>query len=178
MIVIVGASASGKSTLQDEICAKFPQYEKLVTYTSRPRREGEIDGVDYHFRNELYFDQHIDEFLEVNTYNGWSYGTKKCDLKENTVAIMTPSGMRILQKYHEAYRWPINITYFYLDVPRRDRLIASLERGDDVDEAIRRNLSDVGMFDGVYNEVTYTLFNPKYKKSVKELVDEVETLML
>ena len=48
MLVIVGESASGKSTTEKCLCALYG-YKKIVSYTTRLPRDGEEDGVDYHF---------------------------------------------------------------------------------------------------------------------------------
>ena len=48
-------------------------------------------------------------------------------------------------------------------------MIKCLQRGDNIDEAIRRNLSDVGQFDGIENEVDIIIENESYKKSIDAL---------
>lgn len=73
---------------------------------------------------------------------------------------MTPHGLRQLRKNKD-----LHIISFYIDVPRRDRLIKILERGDDIEESYRRNLSDVGQFDGIKDEVDYVISNKGYSWS-------------
>ena len=46
---IMGKSGSGKDTIKRELKSFFPKMKSLVTYTTRPRRKGEREGVDYHF---------------------------------------------------------------------------------------------------------------------------------
>lgn len=173
MIVIIGASASGKSTIQKILC-KDGKYKPLVSYTTRKPREGEIDRVDYNFISKSQFRILAlqDFFAEIAEYNGWYYGIAKKDVKDDTVGVLTPHGLRMLKKFPE-----LNITSFYLDVPRRNRLIKILERGDNVDEAIRRNLSDVGTFDGVEDEVDYILNNANYEKTPEELAQKIIELV-
>ena len=48
MLVIVGSSASGKTKIVQELIKTY-HMEKLVTYTTREKRIGEIEGKDYHF---------------------------------------------------------------------------------------------------------------------------------
>ena len=48
MIILVGESASGKSTIEKILSEKYG-YIKTVSYTTRPPRENEVDGVDYNF---------------------------------------------------------------------------------------------------------------------------------
>ena len=173
MIVIVGASASGKSTVQKVLC-KDGKYKPLISYTTREPREGEVDGVDYHFvtRKKFIEMKELGAFAEHAIYNGWHYGIAKEDIKDDTVGVLTPHGLRMLKRFPE-----LHITSFYLDVPRRDRLIKILQRNDDVDEAIRRNMSDVGTFDGIEDEVDYVLPNDGYSSSPKWLADIILTCM-
>ena len=56
MLVILGCSGSGKSTLEKYIVERT-HFKKNISYTTRPMREGEIDGVDYYFVNEETFNK-------------------------------------------------------------------------------------------------------------------------
>jgi guanylate kinase len=103
-------------------------------------------------------------FAETACYNGWFYGTAKKDCTNNRVAVLTPHGMRQLKKIEG-----IDIISFYICVPRRDRLIKILERGDNIEEAYRRNLSDVGQYDGIKDEVDCIIKNPNYMFSIDEM---------
>lgn len=156
MLVIVGESGSGKSTLQDYIVKNYG-YEKIVTYTTRQPRAGEKDGVDYHYISDSEFNRLVSEgfFIEHATYNGWSYGTAKEDCKDNKIVILTPRGLRSFKSKSSE----ISVVSLYLCLPRKDRLFITLSRGDNIEEAYRRNLSDVGQYDGIENEVDWTFIN-------------------
>ena len=159
MIVILGESASGKTTLLKRFIEANPQYHKIVTYTTRPMRKGEVEGVDYHFITNDTFDELVkrDFFVEHTKYRDWSYGTAKADCEsQNAVAILTPAGFRTLK------RLGYDTTSIYVYVDRRSRLINILARGDNIDEAYRRNLSDEGQFDGIIPEVDYVIDNTKF----------------
>lgn len=168
MIVIVGASASGKSTLQKEMIEHAPnKYKKVVTYTTRPPRPGEKDGIDYHFVTESVFQNLVDEgfFIEHNQYRGWKYGTAKedCHDENSYIAVLTPAGFRQLKKTG------IKTTSIFLHVDRRSLLINILQRGDDIDESYRRNTTDVGQFDGIENEVDYVIDNTAFRMNKDEV---------
>ena len=169
MIVLVGESASGKSSIEKYLVDNYG-YSKVVSYTTRQPRPNEVDGVDYHFIS-------VDEFLklkeqgffaETAMYNNWHYGTAKEDCTDDKIAVLTPHGLRQISKVDG-----INVTSFYINVPRRDRLIKILQRGDNIEEAYRRSLSDVGQFDGIEDEVDYVIHNVGYKKSIAEMAKEV-----
>lgn len=160
MIVIVGESASGKTTLANNLAAHDGKYKKIVTYTTRPKRDGERDGVDYHFVTESTFEELSKRqfFAEVNQYRNWKYGTAIADCVDTneTVAVLTPAGLRALKKQG------VKTLSVYLYTDRRSRLVQCLNRGDDIEEAYRRSLSDVGQFDGVESEVDYIIDNNNF----------------
>lgn len=170
MIVLVGESASGKSSIEKHLVEKYG-YSKVVSYTTRQPRVGEIDGVDYHFIDKSQFRRLKMQgfFAETAMYNGWYYGTAKKDCTDDKVAVLTPHGLRQVKKLDN-----INVLSFYINVPRRDRLIKILQRGDDIEEAYRRSLSDVGQFDGIKDEVDYVINNfDNYNKTIVDMTSEI-----
>lgn len=169
MIVLVGESASGKSSIERYLVDNYG-YNKIVSYTTRQPRDGEVNGVDYHFITRSQFRRLKEQgfFAETATYNDWYYGVAKRDCTDDKVAVLTPHGLRQISKIED-----INVISFYINVPRRDRLIKILQRGDSIEESYRRNLSDVGMFDGIKDEVDFIINNDGYKKSIEEMSKEV-----
>jgi guanylate kinase len=172
--VLVGESASGKSSIERYLVNNY-EYKKVVSYTTRPPRNEEIDGVDYHFIDtEKFLKLKADGFFaETAMYREWYYGTAKEDCTDDKVAVLTPHGLRQISKIDG-----INVISFYINVLRRDRLIKILQRGDNIEEAYRRSLSDVGQFDGVSDEVTYIINNDGYKKSIAEMAQEVHNCVI
>lgn len=175
MIAILGASASGKTSMIDLLLKSDKKYRKIVTYTTRPKRPNEVDGVDYFFVTENAFKElsKRDFFIEQATYNNWHYGTAKkdCTHSDYTIAILTPAGLRNLRNAN------IKTTAIYLYVDRASRLCKSIKRGDNVDEAYRRNLSDVGQFDGVENEVEYIIDNTSYHLSPMKVLLSLKAIL-
>lgn len=172
MIVILGASASGKTTVANEIMNTY-KLKKIVTYTTREPRNGEVDGVDYHFISVEQFRKLKNEnfFAETGYYRGWHYGTPAKECTEDKILVVTPAGLRQLNN-----RIDLDILSFYIDVPRKDRLIKMLQRDNDIDECCRRSLSDVGMFDCIENEVDFVIDNKGYEKSPKEIAVLIKIL--
>ena len=169
MIVLIGESASGKSSIERCLVEKYG-YSKILSYTTRDPRPNEIDGIDYHFVDVTEFERLKSNgfFVETAIYNDWHYGVAKEDCTDNKVAVLTPHGFRQVSKIKD-----LKISSFYINVPRRDRLIKLLQRGDNIEEAYRRSLSDVGQFDGIEDEVDYIINNDEYRKSIVEMTDEV-----
>jgi guanylate kinase len=94
-LILVGKAASGKDHAR-KICEQSMGMQYQVSYTTRPPREGEVDGKDYFFLTDEQFIEKIDadEWYEFVTFNGWYYGTSKEQFnKANSVFIMTPTGV-------------------------------------------------------------------------------------
>lgn len=174
MIVLVGESASGKSSIEKYLVDNYG-YNKVISYTTRSPRPNEVDGVDYHFVSVEKFESLKEQgfFAETAIYNNWHYGTAKEDCTDDKIAVLTPHGLRQISKVDG-----ITTVSFYINVPRRDRLIKILQRGDDIEEAYRRSLSDVGQFDGIEDEVDYVIHNDGYKKSIAEIAQEVHCCII
>lgn len=174
MIVILGKSASGKTTLLKMFVKANPEYHKIVTYTTRPMRNGEVDGIDYHFISQTTFDEFVKRgfFVEHAKYRDWSYGIAKADCEsENAITILTPAGLRALK------RLGYNVTSIYVHVDRRSCLINILTRGDNIDEAYRRNLSDVGQFDEVMQEVDYVIDNTGFRMDKNQVLKRLQEIL-
>lgn len=172
MIVIVGESACGKSSVAKCLVNNYG-YKRIVTYTTRKPRDVEVDGFDYFFINQEEFEEREMNgfFAETATYNEWMYGSAKEDYEDNCVIILTPRGLRTVKKAGIE-----NIFSVYIDVPRRDRIIKSLERGDNIEEVYRRSVSDAGQFDGISDEVDLVLKNEKYIRSVEDITAMIDTV--
>jgi len=79
LILISSPSGGGKNSVIKELIARFDNAVQFVTTTTREKRDGEIDGTDYHFLSREYFKRKIeaDDFVEYNDYAGNLYGTEK-----------------------------------------------------------------------------------------------------
>jgi guanylate kinase len=77
--VLSAPSGTGKTTLSRRLLARIPNLRFSVSYTTRERRRGERDGVDYHFVSPARFKalQEHGEFLEWTVLDGACYGTSR-----------------------------------------------------------------------------------------------------
>lgn len=87
VVVIAGPSGSGKNTVIRSICSRYPKAVMLTTVTTRSPREGEIDGVDYHFYTVDQFDRevsagHIAGMRFVPLFGGVHYGILVPELEQ------------------------------------------------------------------------------------------------
>jgi guanylate kinase len=81
--VITGPSGVGKGTLIKGLLERVPGLELSVSATTRPPREGEVDGRDYHFLTPEEFHERVErgDFVEHAVYAGNRYGTLRSELE-------------------------------------------------------------------------------------------------
>ena len=84
ILVLSGPSGAGKSTIIENASGKIGDYYFSISTTTRKPREGEIDGVNYHFVSREEFEEDIKAgvFLEYATVHGNYYGTSLKPVKE------------------------------------------------------------------------------------------------
>ena len=82
LVVISAPSGGGKTTLCNQLLAARPDMARAITCTTRAPRQGELDGVDYHFLDATAFLKQVQagNFLEHATVHGHSYGTLKSEV--------------------------------------------------------------------------------------------------
>lgn len=133
-IIIVGPGGSGKDFLRKKMVNKGFEYG--VSFTSRPPREGEKDGIDYYYRDEDFFQSNEDIFLELQEFNGWRYGISKGEFLIKNLFILSPSGLKSLPKSFRDESFVI-----YLNPPVDIRKKRLFERND-ADDVERRLIAD------------------------------------
>lgn len=154
LIAICGEAGSGKDT----ILHLLRQYDihEIVSCTTRPMREGEQDGVNYHFLTNEEFAQKImnGDMLEATVFNTWGYGTSKSELDPDkwNVGVFNPEGIENLLESKE-----LDIKIFYIYTPDKLRVIRQLTREDDPDvkEIIRRFSTDNSDFQFLENRFPF-----------------------
>ena len=76
IICLIGKSGSGKSTIEQKLCSDL-EINHVISHTTRPPRKKELDGLDYHFVSDDYFEENKEEFIEQRLYKVINYdGTK------------------------------------------------------------------------------------------------------
>ena len=141
-IICVGAGASGKDYARKLFEKRSFTYG--ISYTSRPPRKGEKDGVDYHFLSPEEFKKLIEEdfFYEHVIFNEWYYGTSNDQFYKDDIFLMTPHGISKIKAEDRKHSFII-----YFDIPediRRERIA----KRSDADNVERRIASDKKDFKG------------------------------
>lgn len=103
---IMGKSASGKDYLYKNILLHDIGLKRVVLYTTRPKRDGEVEGVEYFFVNEKFLEENANRIIEKRAYNTvygkWTYATlDDGNIKEggNYLVIGTLESYEKVRKY-------------------------------------------------------------------------------
>jgi len=137
MIILVGASASGKTELSKRLRTEFGM-RKAITFTTRPPRPGERDGIDYHFVSDADFEllKKRGEFIESTVYDGHPYGSSKKEIDDDKVVIVDTNGLEAYLALDDP-----SLVAFFLKATIKTREARMRGRGDDVSD-IKRRLED------------------------------------
>ena len=154
LIVIAGPAGSGKSTLCDRLVQECPEFSRVVTTTTRTPREGEINGVHYHFFSAAEFSRRVaaGEFLEWAQVHGDRedrlYGTLKSSVLEPLAAgrklvmsidVQGVESLRRVARTDERLRRVMTTVFIVVE---RERLVARMrERARDHEDEIARRLA-------------------------------------
>lgn len=177
IIALIGEGGSGKDTILREVVSRNPSFHEIVSCTTRPPREGEVDGVNYHFLSGVEFGEKVvnDEMLEATYFNGWFYGTSLESLNQTAVniGVFNPTGVESLL----AHKDKIAVKVFRIKVSDKERLIRQLNResNPDVHEIIRRFKADWMDFDDLSDIPYIELPNETqedFEKTVQYLVGQ------
>lgn len=139
----MGKSGAGKDYLMKRM-AKDNDYHIIISSTTRPIRDYEKDGVDYHFLTEKEFA--AARFLETASFNGWHYGTRLGDLRldRTNIGVFNPTGLKSLAAQNDI----IDLEIIYVKASAKTRLLRQLNREEEpnVHEIVRRFNTDEADF--------------------------------
>ncbi len=129
---LMGKSAVGKDTIYQKLLGQFPMLHRLVPYTTRPQRQGEEEGREYHFVREEQFlllresGRMIEERAYQTAKGIWRYGS----VAEAGAEAFSWLGIGTLESYQKfsAYFGRECMVPLYLEVETGERLWRSLRR--------------------------------------------------
>lgn len=173
MIALIGESGSGKDTILKEIIKndKNNILSPKISYTTRPKRDYEINGIDYHFVDQKYFLDNIQDFFEVVEFNNWYYGSKYIDLSNEkiNIGIFDMKGIEEILQDNK-----IDLIIYYIYAKDKIRLIRALNREEEpnIEEIIRRYKVDKIDFSCAREIAHIVLKNENYNE-LKYNVDQI-----
>jgi guanylate kinase len=173
VFVITGPSGVGKGTLIRALREACPALELSISATTRQPREGEEDGVDYHFLTPEEFERRVEEhdFLEFATYSGNRYGTLRSEIErrlEGGHSVVLEIEVQGAQQVRAAMDDSIQI---FIAPPDPAVLRARLAgRGTDSREAIDARLETAKQELAVQGDFDHRVVNDDLERATAELV--------
>lgn len=156
IIALCGKAGAGKDFLLNRICANHPEFYKIISNTTRPMREGEKDGISYHFLTDEEFLKKT--YIEETIFRGWHYGTATDNLSPDkiNIGVFNRSGVEALRRMNN-----IELLDIFVFATDKERVIRQLTREEnpDVKEIIRRFGTDEEDFASFDIAPNHTILN-------------------
>ena len=172
LFIVSAPSGAGKTSLIQALRAREPRLQLAISYTTRPPRPGEVDGVHYHFveRETFLQMQQAGAFLESAEVFGNHYGTAEESVRQglrtgqDLLLEIDWQGARQVRK-----RFPNAISIFILP-PSQAVLAERLRgRGQDEEGVIARRLAEAAEDMRHGREYDYLLVNEDFSQALEAL---------
>ena len=180
ILAIFGEAGTGKDTLFQHTLNKLIEAHEIISCTTRPKREGEVEGINYYYMTPDQFGQKVldGEMLEATYFNDWFYGTSYDSLRADklNIGVFNPDGIRAIAQDPRVKFMGIKI-----NCSKKTRLLRQLnrEQNPDVDEIIRRYKADNNDFCDLefpYVEVNNETYED-LESCVNTIIDVAQELM-
>ncbi|MCI6812300.1 MAG: guanylate kinase [Lachnospiraceae bacterium] len=172
LIVISGFSGAGKGTLMKRLIEDYQNYALSISMTTRPPRQGEVEGREYFFATREQFEEKIaqDGFIEYASYCGNYYGTPRAYVESQLAAgkdvileIEIQGAMKIKEKYPDAL-------LLFVMPPSAKALYSRLTgRGTETEEVIQKRLSRAAEESVGIEGYDYVMINDDLEQCVRQL---------
>lgn len=181
LFIISAASGTGKTTLVKALLENCANLNVSISNTTRPKREGELDGVHYHFTSKEQFVEMINasEFLEHAEVFGNYYGTARDNVEPNLhqdIDMILEIDWQGAQQVRRSYPNAISI---FIVPPSREALRHRLEnRGQDSEQVITQRLNSAIADMSHFVEFDYVVINDNFDTALDELMSIVKASRL
>jgi guanylate kinase len=172
LYIISAPSGAGKTSLVHAILASLQDVVVSVSHTTRNRREGEVDGTNYHFVDQPRFQQMVDngDFLEHASVFGNSYGTSRKHIQDQLLAGKDVILEIDWQGAGQIRQLREGCTGIFILPPSvqalRDRLC---NREQDSDDVIESRMQEAVSEMSHYAEFDYIVINDDFDQAREEL---------
>lgn len=174
ILILSGPSGAGKSSLYKKLAKEFPNHYFSISSTTRKKREGEVEGVHYHFVSQEHFKQGIQkgEFLEWAMVHGNYYGTSKSQvvqaLREDRLVVfdIDVQGQMNLQRAFPRHTTSVFITTLNKSI-LQERLGG---RGSDLDAVIKERLANARDEVCSLDNYDYLIINENLEEATNQLL--------
>lgn len=172
LFIITAPSGAGKTSIVKAIIDTTPRMKKSISFTTRPMRPGEEEGIDYHFVDTKTFLAMRDsgDFLEYAEVFGNHYGTSKKWLAEQLNAgndVILEIDWQGAQQVRRIF--PDNTSIFILPPSKKTLLERLRSRGQDSEEVISRRTLEAVTEMSHYDEFDFTVINDVFDIAVEEV---------
>ena len=174
MFIIEAPSGTGKGTVIKELLKNDSNIKFSVSVTTRPPREGEVDGVDYYFVTDEQYNEFLeqDAFYEfVDSQYGSRYGTLRSEVDsfinvgQDVIFDMDWAGARQMKEKAGA-----DVVTIYLLPPSIKELRSRLEnRGTDSKEVIEKRMGIILEKVSHWDEFDYVIVNVDLQETVTKI---------
>lgn len=177
LVVLSSPSGGGKTAIADLLLRKHPEFSRSISATTRRKRAGEKNGVDYFYISQENFQKKIDrdEFVEWAKVFGNYYGTPKKNIqkaegkKEVLLLILDVQGGISLKR-----KYPQSVLIFVLPPSLAELKKRLVNRGTDRAEAVKRRLKDALKELNYCRKYDYVVVN----KDLDETVEKIEKIII
>lgn len=179
ILIITAPSGAGKTSVTTHLLQLFPQLAFSVSAATRPRRDNEVNGVDYYFMSLEDFQQKIknSEFIEWEmVYEGKYYGTLNSELEriwnDGKVPVLD---IDVKGAIHVQQRYPEKTVSIFIEPPSIDELKRRLQgRGTETKESLEARISKASYEISFKHSFSHTIVNHDLATARKEAVAIVE----
>lgn len=173
VIIITAPSGAGKTSITRYLLEQFPILSFSVSAATRPQREGEVDGKDYHFMSVADFQHKINEdaFVEWEmVYEGKYYGTLKYEMYRIWEKYNIPLlDIDVKGAIHVQQQFPRNSLSVFIQAPSIDELKKRLEsRGTETLESIQTRTSKASYEMSFKNNFDVIIVNDDLERAQRE----------
>ena len=180
LVILSGVAGAGKDTIKKELIKRMENVESLPSFTSRPMREGDVEGGTYNFVTREEFEEMIEKghFYEYDVHHNNYYGTSKKLLNEKIESgkiIVKDIEVNGTENLMKLLKNETKLVTIFLKVEKEELRRRLIARGDNLSEEqlelrlgrLEYEESKIGMYD-------YVIKNDDLEKTVQIIMTIIE----